>query len=88
MLRLLWGSGFRLGDVLNLSWDDERKIHPRWPNKRRKHATIVIPSTQKNKKAEAIYSMLDGNCKKSGLVGGLEEAPQLSPEEIEKLNTY
>ena len=59
LLRLLWESGFRLADVLNFSWDDETKIHPRWPTKRQKHATIIIPSTQKNKKTEEI-PMLPG----------------------------
>ncbi len=53
-LRALWESGFRIADVMQFSWDDERKIHPIWPSRSGTHPTIVIPSTQKNKKVEEI----------------------------------
>ena len=45
--------------MLNFHWDDETKIHPRWAVRRSEHPTIVIPSTQKNKKHDEI-PMLPG----------------------------
>ena len=55
VLRILWESAFRVGDVMNFSWDDDRKIRPLWPPPRDgKHPTIAIPSTQKNKKTQEI----------------------------------
>ncbi len=59
LLRVLWESAFRVGDVMNFSWDDERRIHPVWPRRRGEHATLVIPSSQKNKKLQEI-PMLPG----------------------------
>lgn len=54
-LRVLWESGFRIADVMQFSWDDdERKIHPIWPSRSGQHATILVPSKQKNKKVEEI----------------------------------
>lgn len=47
-LRILCESGFRVGDLMDFSWDDERRIHPRWPVRAGHHATIAIPSSQKN----------------------------------------
>ena len=47
-LRVLWGSGFRIGDVMDFCWDDDRHIHPVWPERDGQHPTLVIPSTQKN----------------------------------------
>lgn len=53
-LRILWESGFRVGDLMNFSWDDERHIHPVWPKRQGQHATVVIPSSQKNGRVQEI----------------------------------
>ncbi len=47
-LKVLWESGFRVGDLMDFTWDDDRHIHPVWPSRKGHHPTIVIPSTQKN----------------------------------------
>lgn len=60
-LRLLWESTFRVGDVMNFSWDDERRIHPVWPNRPGERPTLIIPPTQKNGKTQEI-PMLPGLC--------------------------
>lgn len=54
LLRVLWESGFRLGDLLDFHWTDDRHIRPVWSQRDGEHATIVIPSTQKNGKHEVI----------------------------------
>ncbi|QDT41774.1 Tyrosine recombinase XerC [Gimesia alba] len=59
VLQILWESAFRIGDVMNFSWDDERKIHPVWPRHQNLHPTLIIPSTQKNGKTQEI-PMLPG----------------------------
>ena len=60
VLQILWESAFRVGDVMNFSWDDdERRIHPAWPKQQGRYATLLIPSKQKNKKAQEI-PMLPG----------------------------
>jgi len=59
LLQVLWESGFRVSDVLNFYWHDETKIHPIWATRKRGHSTIVIPSTQKNRKTDEI-PMLPG----------------------------
>ncbi len=53
LLKGLWESGFRLGEIMNLSWDDDELIRPIW------HATdypiLHFPGTlQKNGKEEFI----------------------------------
>ena len=58
-LRALWESGFRVGDLMDFSWDDDRHIHPVWPSRKGIHPTIVIPSTQKNGRHQEI-PMLPG----------------------------
>ena len=58
-LKILWESAFRVGDVMNSSWDDQRRIHPIWPNGGNQRPTLMIPSTQKNGKAQEI-PMLPG----------------------------
>ena len=58
-LRILWESGFWIGDMMNFSWDDITRIHPVWPSRPDNHATIKIPSSQKNRKVEEI-PMLPG----------------------------
>lgn len=47
-LRVLWESGFRIGDVMDFSWDDDRHTHPVWSERQAQHPTLVVPSTQKN----------------------------------------
>jgi len=44
---------------MNFSWEDERRIHPVWPRRKGHYPTLVIPSAQKNKKAQEI-PMLPG----------------------------
>lgn len=58
-LRVLWESGFRIGDVMDFSWDDDRHIHPVWPSRPGEHPTLVVPSTQKNGEHQ-IIPMLPG----------------------------
>lgn len=58
-LRVLWESGFRIGDVLDFSWDDDRRLHPVWPQREDHHPTLVIPATQKNGEHQVI-PMLPG----------------------------
>jgi integrase len=58
-LRVLWESSFRVGDLMDFSWDDERRIHPVWPTLKGQHATIVVPPAQKNGRAQVI-PMLPG----------------------------
>ena len=58
-LRVIWESGFRVGDLVDFSWDDERHIHPVWPTRKSHHPTVVIPSSQKNRRVQEI-PMLTG----------------------------
>jgi integrase len=58
-LRVLWESGFRIGDLMDFHWDDDRHIHPVWSSRKGHYPTIVIPSSQKNGKVEEI-PMLPG----------------------------
>lgn len=58
-LRVLWESGFRVGDLMDFSWGGDRHIHPVWPSGDSAHPTIVVPSTQKNGLAQEI-PMLPG----------------------------
>ena len=53
-LRVLWESGFRIGDLMDFCWDDTRHIHPKWPNRTGHHPTIVVPSSQKNGRVQEI----------------------------------
>ena len=53
-LRALWESGFRVGELMNFSWDDSRCIHPVWPKGDKMLPTLVIPSSQKNKRVQEI----------------------------------
>lgn len=59
VLRVLWESGFRIGDAMDFSWDDNRHICPVWPLRENEHPTIEIPSTQKNG-AQQTIPMLPG----------------------------
>lgn len=59
VLFVLWESAFRVGDVMNFSWDDDRCIRPIWPVREGQFPTLAIPSSQKNKKTEEI-PMLPG----------------------------
>lgn len=58
-LRVLWESTFRVGDVMDFSWDDPQHIYPVWPHRSGLHPTLVVPSTQKNRKNQEI-PMLPG----------------------------
>jgi len=58
-LKVLWQSGFRIQDLMRFSWDDPNEIVPVWPRLKAQHPTIVIPSSQKNRKNEEI-PMLPG----------------------------
>ncbi|QDT45168.1 site-specific tyrosine recombinase XerC [Gimesia alba] len=69
VLQILWESAFRISDVMNFSWDDERKLHPVWPDRQDLHPTIVIPSTQKNRKNQEIPML-------PGLQDLLEQVPE------------
>jgi integrase len=59
VLRILWESGFRIGDVMDFAWEDARHIHPVWPTRPGDHPTLMIPSTQKNGQTQVI-PMLPG----------------------------
>ena len=58
-LKLVWESGFRLADVMDFGWHDERHIRPLWPDESRLYATLVIPSSQKNGRTQEV-PMLPG----------------------------
>jgi len=58
-LRILWESGFRVGDLMDFAWDNDRHIRPVWPPRKSLHPTLVIPSTQKNGRVQEI-PMLPG----------------------------
>ena len=68
VLQLIWESGFRIGDVMDFSWLDERHIRPVWPNESSSLATVSIPSTQKNGRTQIVPMM-------PGLRGLLESVP-------------
>ncbi|WP_437192703.1 hypothetical protein [Planctomicrobium sp. SH527] len=70
VLRVLWESGFRIADLLDFSWEDERHIHPVWPTRPGQHPTILIPSSQKNGRLQEI-PMLPGLVT---LLGSIPEA--------------
>lgn len=59
VLSILWESAFRVGDVMNFSWDDSLCIVPTLSNASDIFSTIAIPSSQKNKKTQVI-PMLPG----------------------------
>ena len=54
VLQIIWTTAFRVGDVMNFSWNDKSQIHPLWPDDRREHPTIAIPSKQKNRKNQEV----------------------------------
>ncbi len=68
-LKVLWESTFRVGDAMDFSWDDQRRIHPVWPRGSKHHPTLIIPPTQKNGKAQEIPML-------PGLRELLEEIPR------------
>ena len=51
-LRILGESGFRIGELLQFSWDDDQQIHPVWPVEGNRHPTIIVPPTQKNRRLQ------------------------------------
>lgn len=68
-LGILWESGFRVGDLMNFSWDERHRIHPVWPAKPDQLPSLIVPSTQKN-----------GRVQELPLLPGLEELLQTVPE--------
>lgn len=68
-LRVLWESGFRVGDLVDFHWGDDRHIHPVWSTRKGHHPTIVVPSSQKNGKVDEIPML-------PGLRALLETVPQ------------
>ena len=58
-LKVLWESGFRVGDLMDFSWDDDRHIHPVWPSRKDHHPTIVVPSTQKIPMLPGLQALLE-----------------------------
>jgi len=53
-LNVIWNSGFRIGDLMDFCWDDDRRIRPHWPKRRDHLPTITIPSSQKNGRVQEI----------------------------------
>jgi integrase len=53
-LRVLWESGLRVGDLMDLHWDQEGHIRPKWSANSGQHPTLLIPSTQKNRRVQEI----------------------------------
>ena len=53
-LRVLWFSGFRVGDLMDFHWTDARHICPIWASTKGTHPTISIPSSQKNGKVQEV----------------------------------
>jgi|GEM_PF-310799 len=72
-LNVLWESGFRVGDLMDFSWDNPRHIHPIWPTQADRLPTIAIPSSQKN-----------GRVQETPMLPGLEELLRKIPEEQRK----
>ncbi len=58
-LRVLWESGLRVGELMDFSWDREGHVRPVWPSQPQHHPTLLIPSTQKNRRVQEI-PMLPG----------------------------
>ncbi len=56
-LNVLWESGFRVGDLMDFSWDNARHIHPVWPTQPDWLPTVAIPSSQKNGLVQEIPMM-------------------------------
>jgi len=67
-LRVLWESGFRIGDLMDFSWNDSRHIHPIWPTQKGQFPTIMVPSSQKNGRVQEIPML-------PGLAELLEQVP-------------
>ena len=69
-LNVLWESGFRIGDLMDFSWDNPRHIHPIWPTQADRLPTMAIPSSQKNGRVQEIP-----------MLPGLEELLRKIPEQ-------
>lgn len=68
-LSVLWESGFRVGELMDFHWTDNRHICPSFPKSKNRHPTITIPSTQKNGRNQEIPML-------PGLQELLREVPQ------------
>jgi len=82
-LKVLWESSFRVGDVMNFSWNDPRSIHPVWPTRAGQYPTVLIASSQKNGRVQEIPML-------PGLVEMLDSIPEkarrgwvVNPEPLE-----
>jgi len=53
VLRVIWESGFRVGDVMDFHWHDERHIRPVW-GQNGQYDVLVVPSSQKNGRVQEI----------------------------------
>ena len=79
-LQILWGSAFRIGDLMDFSWNDPRHIHPVWGRSKDDHPTLAIPSSQKNGKTQEIPMLPElaellltiPECQRSGWVANPE----------------
>ena len=69
-LNILWESGFRVGDLMDFSWNNPRHIHPIWPTQADRLPTMAIPSSQKNGRVQEIP-----------MLPGLEELLRKIPEQ-------
>lgn len=69
-LKVLWESSFRVGDLMDFSWNDPRHIVPVWPSSSDRYSSIAIPSSQKN-----------GQIQEIPMLPGLEELLSAVPEE-------
>ena len=58
-MQVIWHSGFRVGDLMDFRWDDDRHIRPHWSTRQDVYPTITIPSSQKNRRVQEI-PMLPG----------------------------
>lgn len=85
-LKILWETAFRVGDVMNFAWRGSKMIHPIWPDDRRKHPTLAIPSTQKNGKVQEIPMLPE----LSGLLQTISEKSRVdwivNPQPMDALN--
>ena len=53
-LRVLWFSRFRVGDLMDFHWENERHIRPVWSDDDKIHPTLSVSSSQKNGKLQEI----------------------------------
>ena len=65
-LKVLWESGFRVGDLMDFHWNDEQHIHPVWPKPERRS-----PDDRHSADAEERAASRDTDASRTtGVVGG------------------